>query len=242
MLSVVIITKNEEANIARCLESVSWADEIVILDSESDDKTREIAEKFKVKFFTTPHWSGFGNKKNEAVNLASNDWIFSIDADETVTGELKEEILNILQEPRFNGYFVKRKSFYLGKMINHGGWGKDYPLRLFNRKRGNFNDKPVHEYVEIEGETGKIESPILHYTYPTVSSHIKKIDLYTGIAAEENKGKKVSVFSAILRGFVKFLKMFFLKIGFLDGREGFVLACVSSFGVFVKYIKILYKK
>ena len=241
-ISIVIITLNEEKNIERCLKSVQWAGEIVIVDSGSVDRTIEICRKYTDKIFEV-EWMGFGLTKKFAVDAAKNDWIFSIDSDEEVTVELKRKIQEILKDPSVNGYNVKRKSFYLGKMIHHCGWDRDYPVRLFNRKHGNFNDKSVHESVKIEGEKHKIHEPMLHYTYPTIHSHIEKINRYTDLSADQlfEKGKSCSLIAALARGFVKFVKMYLLQKGFLDGKLGFILSYNSAYGVYLKYLKVCQK-
>ncbi|MCK4359884.1 MAG: glycosyltransferase family 2 protein [Candidatus Cloacimonetes bacterium] len=239
-LSVTVITKNEEKNIKRCLDSVSWADEIVVVDSGSTDKTLEICKKYNCKIIETD-WLGFGKIKKFAVDSASYDWIFSIDADEEVTPELEKEIKRLLSKdnPK-NGYKIKRISFYLKKWIRYSGWNRDYPLRLFNRKAGNFNENLVHESVRIRGEIGKIDKILKHYTYPNLTSYILKMEHYANLGAEEavKKGKKSSVFNAIFHGLAKFLKMYFVDRGFLDGRVGLALSINSAFSVYLKYLKI----
>ncbi len=238
-ISATIITKNEEKNIERCLKSLNWVDEIIVVDSGSTDKTIDICRKYNCKIIET-EWLGFGKTKKFAVNSASNNWIFSIDSDEEVTSELEAEIKNILVNPTHNGYKIKRKSFYLGKMINHSGWESDFPLRLFNREYGNFNEKDIHESVIVEGEVRKIESNLLHYTYPTISSHLSRINRYSDIQAKELKknGKHYSLFIVLFFGLNKFLKMYVLKLGFLDGKEGLILCCNSAYGVYLKYLKL----
>lgn len=237
-LSVTIITKNEELNIRRCLKSVLWADEIVVLDSGSSDKTKEICLSFDCKMIES-EWLGFGRTKQLAVQNATHDWILSVDADEVVTPELKNEITQLLRgEPRFNGYRIKRTTFYLGKQINHCGWDRDFTLRLFNRNFGVFNDKPVHESVQIKGAVGLLKCPLLHYTYPTLSSHFDKMRSYARLGAQVlfEKGRHYSPFAAILRSCLKFLKMYLLQRGFLDGRHGFLLSFNSAWGVYLKYL------
>lgn len=239
-LSVTIITKNEEANIRRCLDSLNWADEIVIVDSGSTDDTLAIAEEYDCRIVTS-EWLGFGRTKQLAVDHAMHDWILSVDADETVTPELKESILKIIGEEALeHGYRIRRVSFYLQKRINHSGWSSDYPKRLFNRKYGCFNDKEVHESVQIDGAVGRIEEPLLHFTYPTVESHIQKINRYTSLAAEAlyREGKTATLIEALIRAKLKFLKMYIIRAGFLDGKEGFILALNSAYGVFLKYLKL----
>jgi len=239
-LTVTIITRNEEKNIRRCLASVSWADEIVVVDSRSDDNTPQICRELGCRLLTTD-WQGFGRTKQFAVDAASHDWIFSIDADEEVTPALRQALQAVLvADPDRAGFRIKRQSFYLGRLIRHSGWDRDYPLRLFDRRRGRFKDLPVHESVTVEGLAGKIEAPLLHYTYPTLSSHLEKINHYTSLAARElvRRGKRSSTPAAAAKGVLKFLKMFILQRGFLDGREGLILALVSAFGVMLKYLKL----
>jgi glycosyltransferase involved in cell wall biosynthesis len=234
-ISATIITKNEEANIERCLNSIDWVDEIVVVDSFSTDRTIEICEEHKCKIIQT-EWKGFGRTKKYAVDASSNDWIFSIDADEEVTIELKNKILGILENPQFEGYNIKRTSYYLGSEIKYCGWDRDFPLRLFNKESGNFNDKEVHEFVIIKGRTALINEPLLHYTYPTISSHVAKMNRYTDLSLIK-LNKRYSIFSALFFGINKFLKMYFLQKGFLDGKVGMLLSINSAYGIFLKYIK-----
>ncbi len=241
-LSAVLIVKNEELNLERCLNSISFADEIIILDTGSNDNTISIAKKFTLKVFSLSNWTGFGNAKREAVSYASNDWVFSLDADEVVSKELADEIISILSAPTFMLYRIKRKSFYLGKLIEHCGWQNDYPKRLFNKKFANFNDKLVHESVVGVDEIGTIESPLYHYTYSSISTHLKKIDFYTELAANSSEHSNATSLSILLRGAVKFVKMYILQGGFRDGKAGFVLSLISSFGVMIKYLKIMSKR
>ncbi|HOK13907.1 MAG TPA: glycosyltransferase family 2 protein [Candidatus Kapabacteria bacterium] len=241
-LSAVIIAKNEEKNISRCLRSLDFVNEIVLLDTGSTDRTCEIARSLGAKVFTLDEWKGFGLAKRRATELASNDWIFSIDADEVASDELKQRIQKIIQNPEFFLYRIKRKSFYLGKMINYCGWQRDFPKRLFNRKHANFNDKPLHESVVGNCPIGTIYEPIYHYTYPTIKSHLQKIDFYTDIAAEQLTGKKYSFCKPFLGFIAKFCKMYLLERGFLDGRNGLILSFISAFGVALKYLKIIEKQ
>lgn len=234
-ISATIITYNEQANIEKCLKSLSWVDEIVVVDSFSDDNTVAICEKYNCKTIQT-EWKGFGKTKKYAVDAASNDWILSVDADEEVTIQLKEKIQNTLIAPEYYGYNIKRRSHYLGKEIKHCGWNRDYPLRLFNRQFANFNDKDVHESVVLSGKKGRIHEAFLHFTYPTISSHISKMNRYTDLASLNND-KNFSLITSFLFGINKFLKMYLLQKGFLDGKHGFLLCLNSAFGVYLKYIK-----
>lgn len=235
-ISAVIITKNEEMNIERCLNSLAWVDEIVILDTGSTDKTTEICKAFGTKVFHLDNWQGFGQAKHFAVSLAQNDWIISLDADEVVTSDLKDSILKVLENPSYDIYSIKRKSYYLGKLIRHSGWNNDYPKRLFNRKIAQFDLKPIHESVIGSRNIGKIENNILHYTYPTISSHLRKINHYTDLSVF--KKTRSSILESVLKSIIKFFKMYFFQLGFLDGTKGFILAIISSFGILIKYLKI----
>lgn len=235
-ISAVIITKNEEMNIERCLKSLTWVDEIVILDTGSTDKTIEICRAFGTKVFYLGNWQGFGEAKHFAVNLAQNDWIISLDADEVVTLELKDSILKILENPSYDIYSIKRRSYYLGKLIRFSGWNNDYPKRLFNRKIAQFNLQPIHESVIGSRNIGKIENHILHFTYPTISSHLRKINQYTDLSV--SKKTRSSIFESVLKSIIKFFKMYFFQLGLLDGAKGFILAIISSFGILIKYLKI----
>ncbi len=178
--------------------------------------------------------------KKMAVDLASNNWIFSIDADEVVSDGLKNKIIEILKSPPADAFSIRRESFYLGKKIRHCGWNNDYPLRLFNRQKGNFNEKIIHESVEVSGSKIRLQAHLDHYTYPTIKSHLQKLNHYSHLGATSllNKGKKGSLSLAFFRGFAKFLKMYFLQFGFLDKKRGLILSINSAFGVFLKYLKL----
>ncbi len=239
-LSAVIITLNEEANIERCLKSLDWVDEILVVDSGSTDRTVEICEQYGARVLRT-EWLGFGRTKHFAVSQARHDWIFSIDADEEVTPELRDTIRRILINPDPEvAYRIKRYPYYLGQRVRFSGWQNDYPLRFFNRQSGNFNFKEVHEAVQFNGKVQRLEAPLKHFTYPTVSSHIQKMDRYTTLSVEETvqKQRSVTVVGAVLRAAFRFFKMYVLKLGFLDGRVGFILCFNSAFGIYLKYIKV----
>lgn len=237
-LSVTIITKNEAQNIRRCLESVAWADEIIVVDSGSTDQTLAICREFGCKVSTT-EWRGFGFAKQFAVEQASHTWILSIDADEQLTLELAYEIQLLLKkDPPKHGYKVKRASFYLGKPIRHCGWDQDQTLRVFNKQYGSFNDNLVHESVILKGEIAILHNLMLHYTYPTLTSHFTKMQRYAALGAETlfAKGKSSHPGKAIIRGVSKFVKMYLLQLGLLDGTHGFLLCLNSAWGVYLKYM------
>ncbi|MGZ8151480.1 MAG: glycosyltransferase family 2 protein, partial [Methylovulum sp.] len=180
MLSVIIITKNEGAHIGSCLKSVLWADEIIVLDSGSEDDTVEICKQYTDNVFITD-WPGFGIQKQRALDKAQGDWVLSIDADEVVTTELRMEIENTLQQEQFNGYQIPRLSSYCGKQIRHGGWWPDYVLRLFRRNAGYFTDSLVHERIVVEGKAGKLTSPLLHDTYENLEEVLNKVNSYSSL-------------------------------------------------------------
>lgn len=240
MLSVAVIVKNEEKNLSRMLDSIDWADEVVILDTGSQDNTIQIARQAGCKVYES-EWLGFGRCKQLAVNYCSHEWILSLDADELVTPGLKQRINEIItSKTHYSGFRIKRKSFYLNKMINHCGWNHDYTLRLFHKDKGQFNTKMVHESVQIDGEIGYIKEHLLHYTYPTINSHLSKMILYSDLASSSmhKKKKKSSLIGAYLKAKWKFCKMFVFQLGFLDGKVGFILCYNSAMGVFWKYAKL----
>lgn len=241
LLSISIITKNEEHNIERCLKSAKWADEIVVVDSGSTDRTLSICKSYQCKIIET-EWLGFGETKQLAVDQASNNWVFSIDADEEITPELQRSIEHIMNAPSADGFHIKRTSYYLQKKIQYSGWQSDYPLRLFNKTKGRFNDASVHETITMNNEctTAVIDAPLLHYPYPSIASHINKINLYTSLGADNlhQQHRRASLLYAFASGGIKFIKMYLFKRGFLDGKEGLVLALLSSFSSTLKYFKL----
>ena len=240
-LSVVIITYNEEENIRACLESVKWAEEIVIVDAFSSDKTAEIAREFTSKVFQN-RWTNFSKQKNLALAKASNEWVLNIDADERATSELKQEILAILNSERqsFDGYYIPIRNHYLGKWIRHCGWYPDYHLRLFRRGKGRFNERIIHESVVVEGRKGYLKSDLRHYSYKDLSDHLSKIDKFSSLAAQEmfTHDKRARVFELLFRPLVKFIKMYLIKRGYLDGVYGLIISIMGSFYVFTKYLKL----
>ncbi|MBT3175220.1 MAG: glycosyltransferase family 2 protein [Lentimicrobiaceae bacterium] len=239
MITVSIITKNEEDNIEKCLESIKWADEIIIVDSGSTDNTIDICKKYNCKIITTK-WLGFGKTKQIGVNASRNNWILSVDADEIITENLKHDILNKITSTTYSGFHIKRISYYLNKRINYSSWQTDHPLRLFNKKYGNFNNKNVHESVDIIGEVSHIRSHLKHYPFPNIKTHIIKINLYSELGAQNlyDENKTTSLLYALASGWIKFFKMYMLKRGFLDGKEGLILALLSGFSSTLKYLKL----
>lgn len=241
-LSVTVITYNEEDNITDCLESLKWADEIVVVDCGSSDRTVEISGKYTDRVFHNP-WPGHKEQKNFAVAKASHLWILSIDADERVTYELRDYILKELQSPHFNGYRFPRKNHFLGKWLRHGGWYPDHVLRLFRKDKGYFGGINPHDKVVIEaGMVGTVPVPLLHFTYKSFSQYESKIISYSSIAArmKYEAGRKFPFISVLtpVKTLTKFIEVYFIKLGLLDGYLGLVVAMASSYSAFWKYAKI----
>jgi len=240
MLSVVIITLNEEAKIRDCLESVKWADEIIVVDSCSQDKTVEVAREYTSKVYQR-EFTGFGEQKNFALSKAKGDWILSIDADEGVSPELQGEIERTLDNPKACGYYVPRKSYFASKWIKHCGWWPDYILRLFRRDCGRFSDRLVHEGVKVNGQTARLKNPLEHHPFSSVSDLIKKADEYSALGAEAMiaEGRSCSASHAFTHSTFAFVKTYFLKMGILDGWMGLVIAYSNAAGVFYRYMKCI---
>ena len=242
-LSVIIITKNEATHIADCLASVSFADEIIVLDSGSTDGTVALARNLGAQVHQSVDWPGFGPQKNRALALATQDWVFSIDADERVTPELREEIIETLRAPRRKGYEVLRLSEFCGKPIRHSGWWPDPVLRLFRRDAGRFNDVLVHESVSLnDGKPGRFKSHLLHYPHPTLDSLMDKVNRYSGEAAKMMfaQGKRAGLPIIMVHSIWTFIRIYFLRLGILDGRHGFVLAVTAASGNFLRYAKLMF--
>lgn len=239
-LSVVIITLNEEANLARTLASVAWADEIVVLDSGSTDRTREVAESFHAKFFVQP-WKGFAAQKNSALAKASGEWILSLDADEEVEPALAEEVRDVLSaDPSVAGFWVPRKNFFLGRWMKHGGFYPDRKLRLFRRGAGKFEDRMVHEDMRLDGAATLLKGNLLHNAYPTLESYIEHMNRYSSLGAEmavAKRQRRFSLIDIVVRPKLTFLYNYVLRLGFLDGREGLLLHAYHATYVSWKYAK-----
>lgn len=240
-LSVVIITFNEEKNIERCLNSVkAVADEIVVVDSFSTDRTKEICLKRQVKFIEHK-FDGHIEQKNWAITQASSPYILSLDADEALTPELILEIKNIKNNWQFDGYKFNRLTNYCGKWIKHSGWYPDVKLRLWDSRNGSWKGTNPHDRYELNSDSIKhIKKDILHYSYYNISDHIKQVNYFTEIAANAafSEGKKSNIFNVLINPPVKFFRDYFFKLGFLDGYYGFIIAIISSHATFLKYAKL----
>ena len=265
-LSVIIITLNEAGHIAECLDSVAFADEVVVVDSGSGDGTREIARTKGAKVVLTDDWPGFGPQKNRALELATCDWVLSIDADERVTPELAVEIREILRAPApapaaarcdapalvpsatadsggfATAYRIARLSNFGGRWIRHSGWWPDHVLRLFRRGTARFKDVAVHESVVTDLPVATLKAHFLHYPYASLEHFIAKINHYSSEAAAmmHARGKRTTVLGAWGHASWTFVRIYVLRRGFLDGREGFILAAMGAAGSFFRYTKLLF--
>ncbi len=237
-ISAVIATFNEEKNIKRCLNSLDFVNEIIIIDSKSSDNTLKIAESFTKKIFIK-EFTGFSKIKQSGIDKAKGEWIFIVDADEEVSAELKNKIKKIINDKKsLDGYYIKRETYFLGKKIKYCGWGKDFQLRLFKKAKGAYDGKIVHESIKVKGKIGYIKEPLYHYSYPDSKIYFEKMNKYTSLQAKESK-KGFLFLKLIFNPFFKFFKMYFLRLGFLDGIHGFILSLYSSFSEFVKFAKMI---
>jgi glycosyltransferase involved in cell wall biosynthesis len=240
LLSVIIITKNEAHNIEACLKSVDFADEIVVFDSGSTDSTVDICRRYTDNVFVTD-WPGYGAQKERARLAATGDWVLSIDADERVTPLLKEEILREIPNTVCDAFDISFSSEYCKKTIRFGDWWNDRQAVLFRRTKAHFVSLRVHERIEIEGKIGKLKGKIHHLAFPDLHTVLKKMNDYSSWGAEQKhaQGKKGGVLIAVLHGLWTFVRGYVLRLGFLDGREGFLLAVSNAEGTYYKYVKLM---
>jgi glycosyltransferase involved in cell wall biosynthesis len=260
-LSVILITNNEAGNILDCLASVSFADQIVVVDSDSTDNTVALAKSVGAQVLQTADWPGFGAQKNRALDLATGDWVFSIDADERVTPELAEQLkaaINIGYQTdskndsnidnirnkdirQHDAYEIPRLTQFCGQWIRHCGWTPDHVLRLFKRCSARFSNDLVHErLVQSQGTCGKLTTPMSHYSYPTPASYWRKLDQYSQAWAKQRylEGKKTSMVRATMSGVAAFVRTYFLRLGFLDGALGFAVCTMQAQSAFGKYFTL----
>lgn len=240
-ISTIIITKNEADDIASCIESVLWTDEIIILDSGSTDNTQVICKKYPVKLIETD-WIGFGAQKNRARKLATHEWILSIDADERVTQELQTEITQKISTADCNAYKIKRLNFFQNKPMKHClNPAKDTPIKLFKKNTAKFSADVVHERVIVEGKVGIVENYLLHYPFKNLEELLNKANQYSTLGVQKLLAKNVrsGVLSSLWHGFWAFFRIYFLKLGFLDGWQGFLIALSNFEGTFYRYAKLM---
>jgi glycosyltransferase involved in cell wall biosynthesis len=241
-LSVVVITKNEASVIARCLESVAWADELIVLDSESTDGTPNIARAQGAQVEVTNEWPGFGAQKNRALSRARGDWVLALDADEWVTPAGRIEIEQAIANPAcYAGFEMPRLSSYCGRIMRHSGWWPDRVTRLFRRGVACFSDDLVHERVLVSGPIGRLRQPLRHEAINDLSELLAKINAYSSAGAlmKFQRGQKASLATAIGHGMWTLFRTYFLRAGFLDGREGLMLALSNAEAAYYRYLKLM---
>lgn len=236
-LSVTLITFNEEKRVRDALQSVIWADEIVVVDSLSTDATRDICLEYTPHVYKMP-WQGFVAQKNLATAKTTFDWVLNIDADERVSPELAQEIQSLLAgTPQADGYYMPRKTFYLGDWINHCGWSPDHKLRLFRKSCGQWVGRELHEKIAVQGSVAYLRQPLEHYSYENISDHLRRIDRYTTLSAAQKHGTPGSA-GIFLRTVGTFFKKYLLQQGFRDGTRGMIVCLLAAFYEALKYAKL----
>jgi glycosyltransferase involved in cell wall biosynthesis len=243
-VSVIIITKNEEDNIRECLESVSWVDEIIIVDSGSKDNTIDICKEYTDKVSINDDWKGFGHQKNLALQQATKDWVLSLDADERITSTLRIEIENAINNSACLAFAIPRQAYFLGQAMKHGGWWPDYVVRLFRRNKGVFSEDIVHERILVNEPVHKLSAPLLHYSYVNLDQLMAKMNQYSSAGAYKayQQGKNSSLLKAIAKAKWTFFRAYFLRLGILDGQAGFIAALSKAEETYYRYLKLSYLK
>jgi glycosyltransferase involved in cell wall biosynthesis len=240
-LSVIVITKNGEATIRRCLASVAWADEIVVLDSGSTDRTLEISRELGAAVHVTPDWPGCGPQRNRAIERTRGEWLLALDQDEWASPELGEEIRRVVADPGGHaGFAMPRCSSFCGRFMRHSGWWPDYITRLFRRDAGRYSDDHLHDRAIVDGATRRLRHPIMHEAITDLDQMIAKMNSYSSVSAVmfDRQGRSASLATAMLHGWWAFTRTYFLRLGFLDGREGFMLAVANAEGSYYRYLKL----
>lgn len=239
-LTVLVTTFNEEVNVRDCLQSASFAGEIMVVDSNSTDRTVEIAKEFTGNIiqheYVTP-----AKQKNWALPKVKTDWVFILDADERISEELAAKVRKLIEDPTHDGYSIRRRSYFFGRMINHCGWQHDYVLRLFKVGKGRYDDhRHVHESIILDGTCGRIAEPLIHHTYTSFEQYFEKFNRYTTWAALDlkTKGKRASWWNLHVKPKLRFFRQYILNGGFLDGRHGYLLCKTSEMSVLFKYAKL----
>jgi len=239
-LSVTIITLNEARHIEACLASVAWADDILVVDSGSTDGTADLARAAGVRVIVKD-WPGYAAQKNYAAGEAQYDWILSVDADERVTPELAAEVRALLaRDPREGGYRIPRITWHLGRWIRSTDWYPDPQLRLYDRRRGHWPERRVHESVSVDGPVGRMSKPLQHYAYRSISHHVETMNRYTTLAAEEMaaSGRQASLFDLTVYPWAAFVRNYVLRLGVRDGLAGLIISIMNAFYVFLKFAKL----
>jgi glycosyltransferase involved in cell wall biosynthesis len=239
-LSVIITTFNEEINVAECIESVLWADEILLVDSFSTDATVEIARGYPIQVLEREYF-GSAAQKNWAIDRVLHDWVLIVDADERVPERLAREILTVLAtRPTAHGFYIRRENVFIDEVIRHSGWSTDKVVRLFRKEKGRYPNRRVHADLEIEGPVPVLRHAFLHYTFRTFEQYFPKFLNYAewGAAQAFRDGREAGVVELVFRPWWRFVRTYFLQAGFLDGMHGFVLCSLQAFGVFLKYARL----
>ena len=238
-LSIIIVAKNEAINIADCVRCARFADEVIVLDSGSTDGTPELARAEGARVVVTD-WPGYGPQNNRGIDLATGDWFFSLDADERIAPELAAEIRAAIERADVDGFRVPRSSMYCGHFIRHGGWTPDYTWRLARRGKGRFTEHYLHAHLEVQGATGTLRHPIVHYSFRSMESVLEKLNRYSTASARDmtTAGRKGSLGRAVAHGLWAFFRTYVLRLGFLDGRWGFMLAVSNAEGTYYRYVKL----
>lgn len=238
-LSVAIIAKNEAENLEKILPTIEWADEIIVVtDPESTDKTADVAKKHGAKVVNHP-WQGFGRQKNFALTQTTKEWILSLDADEALSEQTHQQIMEAIDQAQFDAYYLPRRTFFAGTFIRHGGWYPDWQLRLFRRGVTQFEDKPVHERVIETQKTGYLpQAPLDHYSYKDLTDYLGKLNRYTSIEAETRRNQTRNWLFLIAKPWYRFFQVYVFGLGFLDGLAGLIVGVMSAVYVFVVHAKI----
>ncbi|MCP4121546.1 MAG: glycosyltransferase family 2 protein [Bacteroidetes bacterium] len=241
-VSVIIITLNEEHNIRGILNSVAWADEIIVVDSFSTDNTISIAKEYTDKVLEHA-FKSFADQRNWAIPQAAHEWVLLLDADERITPELKEEIQEVLRQKTISedAFWIGRQSFFMEKKIRYSGWQGDGIVRLIRRDKCRYNDKKVHEEIITEGiRVGRLKNKMHHFTYKNLDHFLDKMRRYSKWSAQDhlNKTPRVGYFHLLLKPFFRFLKHYIFQLGFLDGKTGFIISVIMAWGVFLRYVKV----
>ena len=240
-VSVVIVTKDEETNISECIKSVLWADEILVVDSESKDRTCDISRGLGADVIERK-WIGYADQKNYGIQKAKNKWILSLDADERISDNLMKVLVEILDKDSiYKGYKFPRKNIFFGKWLKNGDLWPDYQIRLFEKERASFNNRYVHESVQVDGQVCKLDEPILHYSYDNVSEFFQRQKEYAILSAQESLKKKVSLNKTdiFFRPLWRFFRSYIIKSGWKDGLEGFIVSAGLAWYVFMRFAIIL---
>ena len=241
-LSVIIIARDAQGTIRRCLDSVGWADEVVVVEHGSTDRTADLCRESGAKVHQTRDWPGFGQQKNRALELARGDWVLSLDADEWVTPELRAEIGRAIAAPAGKAAFrFPRRSSFCGRFMRHSGWWPDYVTRLFRRGAARFSDALVHEKLIVNGAVGTLPQPLLHESVTELDQMLVKMNTYSSASAAmlHATGRRASLASALWHGGWTFFRTYVLRGGFLDGREGLMLAIANAEGSYYRYLKLM---